>query len=165
MSNLIKFCNRHNFEVVIKIHPSYKITVDGISQNKIKMIDETCKGLKYHISYDMNIYELLAASDLLITEYSNIGVEASFLEKPIVIVNFLKEDTNLYPERLDKYGAAMYVEEYSKLEDIILEILNKNMHLDALKEARKIVYEKHNAYNDGKAAERICNLLTKPRGN
>lgn len=165
MSNLIKFCNKHNFEVVIKIHPSYKITVDGTSQNKIKMINETCKDLKYYISYDMNIYELLAASDLLITEYSNIGVEASFLEKPIVIVNFLKEDTDLYPERLDKYGAAMYVEEYSKLEDIILEILNKNMHLDKLKEARKNVYEKHNAYNDGKAAERICNLLTKPRGN
>jgi len=165
MSDLIKFCNKNNFEIVIKIHPSYKIDIDGISENKIKSIKKKCQNLLYNISYDMNLYTLLSAADIIITEYSNIGVEASILEKPIVIVNFLKEDTKLYPERLDEYGAAMYVEEYSELERVILEILNKNMHLDKLKVARKIVYEKHNIHNDGKAAERISNVLTQPREN
>jgi len=103
---------------------------------------------------------LLAASDLVITEYSNVGVETVLLEKPLLTVNFLKESFEFYLN-FHEYNASIYIEDYSKLEKVILEIFEKNSHLEKLNEGRKGLIERLNFQNDGKASSRIINYLTK----
>jgi len=160
MSKLIKLCNENNLEIIIKIHPTYKIVSHELSENKIKKIKENCKNLRCFITYDANLYELLSAADLVITEYSGAGIEAVLLEKILLTVNFSEEPLGDVSERVDKYGASLYVDDYTKLEKIIFEILNENQHVENLKKSRKEVVEMYNFHNDGKAAERIFNILT-----
>ena len=161
MSDLIKFCNINNFEIVIKIHPLYK-TVSKYSENKIKTISNNCKDEKFFLIHDIEIPKLLSAADVMITDYSSIGLEAVFLGKPLISVNLLKENWEEYTSRVEKYGASIYIENYETLEKILLEILKENKHLVELKKGREKVIEKYNFGNDGKAAERIFNILINP---
>ena len=161
MSDLIKFCNINNFEIVIKIHPLYK-TVSKYSENKIKTISDNCKDEKFFVIHDIEPPKLLSAADVMITDYSSMGLEAVFLGKPLISINLLKENWEEYTSRVEKYGASIYVENYKMLEKILLEILKENKHIDELKKGREKVIEKYNFGNDGKAAERIFNILMNP---
>lgn len=159
ISNLIRFCNTNDLEIVIKVHPRYKSISKDISEEKIKKIKTNCKNNKFIITYDMKLEELLPACDLFITEYSTIGFEAILLDKPVVTVNFQKvsfEGQNKYHED----GAAVFVgDDYSKLEETIYAILKKGEYNNKLSEGRKRFIQLHNYYNDGKAAERIFTKL------
>ena len=159
MSNLIKFVNQNNFEIIIKIHPFYKIKLHNESENKIRKIQEICENMRYIISYDMEMYKILHIAELVITDYSNAGIEAAFLDKPIISLNLIKENSDNLPQRLDKYGAAIYVDEYSRLEVLILEILNEKMYLEELKIGRTQIVNMFNYRNDGLASKRIINIL------
>jgi len=156
--NLIKFCNENNLEFVMKIHPTYKVASQNVSEGKIRSIGKKCNNLKYLMTYDIDLSLLLSAADLVITDWSSVGIEAVLLEKPLLTVNFTKEYIEPYM-RYHEFQASLYVEDYEKLEKTISDILFKNMYLDELSNGRKRVMEKYNYLNDGKATERIFDLL------
>jgi len=159
MSKLIKFCNKQNFEIVIKIHPVYKTKSYALSEKKIKAINESCKNLKYLITYDEDLYTLISAADIvLIHESSTVGVDTSLVGKPLIEIDFLKDDSYVLI-RYHEFGASIYVNEYSQLEKVIHEILIEGKHLKQLNEGRKKVVEKYNYKNDGNAVDRIFNIL------
>lgn len=158
MSDFIKFCNERDFEIVIKLHPKFR-SDDQITRNKIAVIENECKNYKFSIIYDIDLPSLLAAADIIITDYSSIGLEAILLQKPLISVNFSNEKYLELDQRFEKYGAAIYLENYSQLENTVLDILNKNLHLKKLKGGWKKVTEKFNYRNDGKAAHRIFQYL------
>jgi len=158
MSDFIKFCNKNDFEIIIKIHPKFK-NKDQITRNKISWIKNECKNNKYFITYDIPLSSLLAASDLVITDYSSIGLEAILLQKPLISVNFSNEKYADLDQRFEKYGAAIYLENYTEFENVVTDILNKNLYLEKLQEGWKKVTEKYNFKNDGKAAHRIFQHL------
>lgn len=159
MSKLIKFCNKNNIEVIIKIHPIYKTVLSfEESEAKIQKISLECQGLRYFISYDIDLYTVLSAADLVITDYSNVGAEAALFEKPVLTVNFIKEQlTN--EQRYHEIGAALHFEDYDHMERTILEIFYDGKHLNELRAGRKKLADMYNYYNDGKAAQRIVDLL------
>lgn len=159
MSNLIKFCNKNNFRIVIKIHPIYKTAQHEKSGQKIDFIKKSCRIFKYLITYDVELDILLSAADLVITDYSNLGIESLLLEKPLLIVNFTNEDYEDY-ESFNREGASTYIDDYNKLENIVKEILEGKDYLIKLREAYKKVSKRYNYLNDGKASDRIFNLLT-----
>jgi len=161
MSNLIKFCNKNNIEIVIKVHPVYKLTMEDIHNDKIKKISNSCTHQKFIITFDINITTLLSAADVVITDVSNAGVEAILLEKPLITVNFANEDLSSF-HRLHEYNASIYVDDYKQIEKILMEILD-NQHIDELKEGSKNVINTYNFFNDGKASERIFNILQKSK--
>ena len=158
MSKLIKFCNKNNFEIVIKIHPLYKTTMTEMSKNKIELISNACQNFKYLITYDVDLSILNSVADLVITDHSDAGIEACLLEKPLITTNFIKEDWSNVP-RYHEYGASIFTDDYLELEKIILEILIDGKHLEILKEGRKNIVNAYNYFNDVKAAERIFELL------
>jgi len=160
MTDLIKLCNQNGFEIVIKIHPKYQFLLRSLSESKINNIKKECKNLKFLISYNIDLAKLLSASDLMITDFSSIGLEAIILGKPLITVNFEKENLDNKP-RYHEYGASIYVENPLELKNLILEILEKNLHLDELKEGRKKAVERYNFKNDGKSADRIIKKLIK----
>lgn len=46
MPNFINFCNKHNFELIIKVHPIYKTTFQDIHQQKIEFFKTKCQNMK-----------------------------------------------------------------------------------------------------------------------
>jgi len=158
MSEIIKFCNKHNFEIVIKIHPNYKRIMNDFSSSKIKTIKENCKNQKFTITYDIDTTTLLSSSDILITDFSNVCIEANLLSKPVLTVNFSKEDFSNV-ERFHEYDASIYLENYVDLEKMILEIIVKNKYLEKFKKGKDNIVKKFNTYNDGMASKRIIDLL------
>jgi len=101
----------------------------------------------------------LSAADLVITDYSNVGLEAICLEKPLVTVNFVKENLDNIIKYHD-YGASLYFENYPELEKSIIEIFNSDLHHNSLKLGRQKFIEHFNFGNDGNAHMRIFNWLT-----
>lgn len=158
MSELIRFCNENNFEIVIKIHPMYKTASREESDGKIDNIKQNCQNLKFLITYDVDIYTLLAGADLVITDFSNVGIEAILLEKPLLIANFTSE-SKWDHIKAHEYGAAIYIDNYNKLENTILEILKEDKHLEELQIGRRKITDQYNFHNDGNAAERIFRSL------
>jgi len=160
MSNLIRFCNKNNFEIVIKVHPKYKAASYEISEKKIQGIKTKCSKLKFLITYDIELVELISGADLVVTDTSSVGVESVIARKPLISINFFNENYELAKTlRVDKYGAALYIEDYNKFEKLILEILNEGKHLEELKKCQNSIAEWYNYSNDGNAAYRMCDLL------
>jgi len=159
MSNLIKFSNKNNFEIIIKLHPRYKINSQD-SENKIQFINENCKGKKYHLTFDIDLNVILSAADVIISEYSNVSVEGVLLGKPVVNVNFMKEKLE-QAQNYHKFGAVLYLEDYEKFEKIIKDILAGNYNKDELEKGRQKIIDMYNYNNDGKASKRIFDLIIK----
>jgi len=95
----------------------------------------------------------------VISDYSNVGVEAILLNKPVVNVNFIKEGIGK-AQNYHEYGAVLYVEEYDKLENLITGILLKNEYTEELEKGRQKIIDLYNFNNDGNATQRIFDLLT-----
>jgi hypothetical protein len=161
MSKLVKFCNNNNFEIVIKLHPAYKLEEDSQSTKLIQEINKQCKKERLKIVYDeINLYTLLSGSDLVITEYSDIGYDAILLKKPMITVNFLNEDHSQFVE-FHKSGASINIKEYAHLEKTILEILNKKMHLNNLESGRQQFAKEEGIDFKLNASKKIFEILTK----
>lgn len=160
VSDFIKFCNKNNFEVIMKIHPTYKVASQNVNEKKNRLISLKCKGLKYIITIDLELVTLLSASDLVLTDWSSVGLEAILLDKPLLQVNFMNEEIESYVRYFD-FGASIHVTKYNELEKITNQVLVEEKNLNQLKLGREKVTEQYNFKNDGKAAQRIYEILTK----
>ncbi len=159
MSNLIKFCNDNNIEIVIKVHPFYKIIFQDVHKQKIHEIKKSCKKQKYLITYDIEPSILLSASDLVVSDFTNLGIEAILLEKPLITVNFTKDPIEKLRSNFP-YESSVYTSDYKLLEKYILEILKEKKHIDKMRQKWTESIKKFNLFNDGQAAQRIFELMT-----
>ena len=158
MSKLIKFANKNNFEIILKIHPMYKRDLDK-DIIKLKKIRSECEQEKFLITYDMDITVLLSAADLVITDYSNVGMEAIYLQKPLISVEIGKDAFDDTATHYQDYGASLYFNDYSKLEKGIIEIFQSDIHVKSLEDGRQKFIERFNFKNDYNASERILNYI------
>ena len=163
MSDLIKFCNKKNFEIVIKVHPKFKSASNEISEKKISEIKNDCSTLKFLISYDIDLVELIPAADLIVTDHSSVGLEAVVAKKPLISINFFKEDWGVIGNdlRVDRFGASLYIEDYSTFEKRIIDILDGKKFVSELNKGQTSIVERYNYYNDGNTASRIFDILLK----
>ena len=162
MPDLIKFCDKKNFEIVIKVHPIYKTENTDLHELKVKAISKSCQNLNYLINLDMDSSMLIAAADIVISGHSNFGIEALLWGKSLITVNFSETSFDEY-KKFYEYSTSIYLDDYNLLEGVIMEIL-EGKHLENLKEERKKLIEKLNIFNDSKASERIFKLLSNPLG-
>ena len=153
----VKFCNKNKFMPVIKLHPRYKKNIDG-SYNKIQTIKDRCKGLNYHLTFDIELKYILSAASLVISDNSNVCVEAILLEKPLITINFVKENLEK-AQRYHEFGGAIYTENYNELEKLVTKILLSEEYVAKLRKERSRVIDMYNSYNDGMASNRIFELI------
>ncbi|ODM27454.1 capsular biosynthesis protein [Clostridium sp. Bc-iso-3] len=133
---------RRNFMGIWKIHPNeqldlYKKYIDILPSNLLILKEE-----------DTNL--ILKESDLVITFFSTVGLQAIAADKPLITVNFSKTP---HPVEYDKLGCALLVKNIAEFEDAInLLIENSNLHA-RFHEARKKLMPPR------KAAENIANVI------
>lgn len=84
---LVKFLKDNNYLLCIKKHPSEELDINYIEGDNIKIITEEKLN-----SNNISLNEIMNAADLMITDYSSLGIEFIFLNKPVIyLVNDVEE--------------------------------------------------------------------------
>jgi hypothetical protein len=102
---------------------------------------------------DSDTYEQLFACDLMITRHSTTALEAVALGKPVIILNLSKE-SDIVDYVSEKVAAGVY--EKKKLRETILRLLDDD---EELKKNREAYLDRHLFKIDGKATERVLNVI------
>jgi len=73
--------------ILVKLHPAERYAFDYY--NAIAT-EASCQN--YKLVYDIDLYRLIAACDVLITCYSTVGTEAVYFAKPMIILDHNRDD-------------------------------------------------------------------------
>lgn len=152
---LIDYLRKNNYLLCIKKHPSEELNFPNIISNNIKLITEDMLN-----KANVTVNEIMNASDLLISDYSSLGIEYMFLNKPII---YLISDINEYNEKrgfiFNNYEFWMPGFRASNINELINSIDNsfnkKVVTSDNYLEKKKLWFD--NLCDDG--CENICNFL------
>lgn len=153
MSKMINALNNTNNEIILKIHPIYMTQNTDLSDKMLAEIKEKTKG-KFHIIFDINSSQLLSAVNLVITDYSNVGVEAMLRNIPVITVNFANEDTR-FMQKFHETKSAMLANTVEELIKITEDIITGKYKRDS----QNTVSDLFNYKNDGNATDRTYQLL------
>ncbi len=133
-----------NTTLVIKVHPAEEIDwYKSMVRNDAVFIK------------DMDIQELVRASDLVLTDLSTVGLEAMMLGKPVITIN-LTGKTDIMPYATS--GAAVGVYAESDLPGAITSSLDGKVE-----KANEIssFLDGYVGHRDGKSAKRVAELIEK----
>lgn len=135
-------------KLILKLHPAEKH-----SANWYRKIAKEAGYFNPDIRYDLDLYELLAASDLVITGYSTVGSEAVYFGRPLIIYDPFKEDLLQYVKERVAFQATGSL----SLEQIVDSILNGSLFPN--KDMYREFIEKYAHSIDGYATERTIKFL------
>lgn len=152
----INYLKANNILLIIKYHPFEE------NKNKKNSLDENIYYLNNQILIDnnMDLYELLPYTDLLITDYSSIYFDYLLLDKPVVFtpvdLTEYSEDRGLLLEPYELWTPGPKSVTQESLQEEILNSLHvKNYYSDERKKLRTIFHK----YQDGKSTERVITLI------
>jgi len=110
------------------------------------------------VRQDIDLYQLLNASDLLITAFSTTALEAMLLDKPVITIN-LTGQPDLMPYASS--GAAIGVYRREDLVPAMRKALFDAEMRKALAEGRKAFISEHAYKPDGQASKRVAEVIHK----
>ena len=142
------FAGLPEHQLAIKLHPREKV------EDYQKLVQKL--GFEVPIYRDVNLYEILNAADAAITTYSTTGLDALILKKPLIVFDLFSK---VEPVPYVGSGAALGVYKPQDLRAAVMTVFNDDETKKRLKSASSdFVY--HYAYKlDGKAAERVAELI------
>lgn len=156
----IHFCNLNDFNILIKVHPLYLTTNKDIHEYMIQKIYDKCKDLNFSIQIDISPSILLPAADLVITDESQLGIEAGLLGKPWITKNFNHKKEEFIFEMYDHLINSIHVTNYDYLEKITVEILRERKHSEQIEQNRFELMRKFHYHNDHIPSEEIFSIIT-----
>ena len=137
------FSSLPDAKLIVKLHPAERNSV-----SYYKAIAEEAGYRDPDIRYDIDLYELLAASDLVITCYSTVGSEAIYFGKPLIIYDPFKEDILKYVSE----GVAFQATDLGSLTMLVEQLINGSLAPD--KEDYSNFINKYAFAIDGDATKR-----------
>ncbi|MBA7480151.1 hypothetical protein ES707_15598 [subsurface metagenome] len=132
-------------QLLIKLHPDEDQNAPLYHENTLYQL--------MILKRDVDTYALLSICDLMITKNSTTAMEAVILNKPVIILNLSGE-----PDRVNYVheGVALGVYDPANLSSAIEKLLDDS---SILHEKREEYIKKHLYKIDGKATERVVNLI------
>lgn len=144
--NLIEICKKHGYKIIFKPHPFVYEFIDLFDTNDYVIIDNNST---YH--------ELFKNSDLLITDYSSVAFDFSYMKKPIIYYQYAK-DYN-FEEGYFKYKSMGFGEVIEK-EDKLIQLIREYLENDCkMKEVYKDRVDTFYKYNDKNNCKRIYDAI------
>lgn len=140
-----------NIEIVIKPHP-----VEDEKWHKKIAKEEDVRVIV--LPRASNTYEALYACDVMITVSSTTVLEAMILDKDVIIANLIKDPS---ASIFARGGGAVSVKERKDLTTTVKKTLYNKRIKEKLKKGRKRFVYQHTYKQDGKATERVINLIKK----
>ncbi len=158
MISFDNFLKENNLMFLLKLHPNEEKIL-----NKQKIYSDNIFLIKSeHLQQEkMDLYKILNAVDLLITDYSSIYFDYLLLDRPII---FVPVDFNLYTETrgfllepYDFWAPGPKCLDQNSLQVEIIKNLNNYMYYS---ESRKVVRDMMHKYQDGNSTDRVIKLIT-----
>ena len=143
---LIEIAKKYDYKIVFKPHPMVYGYVDLFDTNEYVEIDE-----------QTTYQQLFKDSDLLITDYSSIAFDFSYMKKPIIY--YQHDDDYNFEEGYFKYksmGFGEVIENEADLIKIIEEYLENSCEMKEEYEKRVDTFYK---YNDKNNCKRVYNAI------
>lgn len=154
-NKVIKYLEKNNYLLCIKKHPSEELNLSFNENNNIRIITDHNLSLN-----QISINEILNASDLLITDYSSLGIEYIYLDKPVIyITNDLEQYKKNRGVTFSDVNFWMPGHQVSTLTDLLNSIndcLSKNYSLNDIMQKKKKLW--FGDLNNGGCKE-ICDFL------
>lgn len=143
--------HRLDLETVLRPHPSSKAIAVGIADDMLRAL----QGVRRPTIDGAPAHESVLASDVIVTSYSSLGVEALMMGKPVIQIRpWAQVDVSPF---LDVPGVVPVVTRGSELEARIDEILEGRWAPDPAK--RRELLHRFSTPLDGRAHERIAEII------
>jgi len=140
--------DQQNVQLIVKLHPAEKNDFDYYHS-----IAEAAGCNNYQILLQFDLYLLISLSDIMITCFSTVGAETVYFNKPLIILDHLKQDIQGYARE----GIALQTSNSKELKNNIEKILTDEISIN--KTAYQNYIEKYAYKIDGKVADRIIEFL------
>ena len=149
---LVRYCEaRGDCQVVVKPHPNFtEADYYPISQR------DYSPALRFYETADVR--DLLAVSEICITDMSTVGLEAVIMGKPLLVVNLTGAPYVANP--YDAQGVALKAECLDDIPLCLDALLDDAEVRNRLLGCRSHLMEAYNHGDDGAAAERIADLAS-----
>ncbi len=148
--DLINYLEKNNYLLIVKRHPSDECEYISIENDHIRNIDN-----KMLSNLGLNVNNILNAGDILITDYSSVGAEFSFLDKPVI---YIATDLEEY---VTNRGIILKDYDFWTEKEYCLSYKNLISKIDASIGKKKVMKNKKEMFGllkDG-GCEQICNFL------
>lgn len=142
--------------LIIKPHPMDTLSIERIKDfsNIVCVTNEILK-IK-----EIDLYNLLSETDVLLSDYSSVIIDYLLLDKPIVMVlsdkEEYKESRGFVFDPVEDYFPGPII---SDLDEFLLYFKNPDSVESEWKEKRQSLAKKFHKYIDGRSCERVCNLF------
>jgi len=158
MTKFIKFCNYNKINLIIKVHPIYLTTNSEMHESMIQKIKDGCPNEKYSIELEISPSILLPAADLVITDYTTLGIEANLLGSPWITINFQNDDEQFLSQIFD-FTDSIHILRYNDLERSSYEIIKEKKHLEFFTNHQNKLKAKFNDPVKNLAAESVFSTI------
>lgn len=108
------------------------------------------------VTTNYDLYDLLHASDLVVTAWSTVGMEAVALGKPLLIINLTGQPDHI-PYVTQRIAMGVYQPEDVK--PALKQLLTSEVPIPEYAENRKKFIRQHLTRDDGRSAERLADLM------
>lgn len=145
--------------LVLKFHPFHAVqAIDHIKRKRLKNFYALED--KELMEINLDLYEVINAADLLITDYSSIYFDYLLLDRPIIFTPIdlekYKNNTGFLAEPYDFWAPGPKCYTFEQLTEEILKCLNDNGYYQ--KERQTICNIVHH-YKDANSSERVWKLI------
>ena len=145
-NTLIEICKKHDYKIIFKPHPLVYEFIDLFETNEYVTIDE-----------NSTYQELFKNSDLLITDFSSVAFDFSYMKKPMIYYQYAK-DYN-FEEGYFKYK-TMGFGEVIENEDELINLIGEYLENDCeMKEIYKNRVDSFYKYNDKNNCRRVYDAI------
>ncbi|MCB0807385.1 MAG: CDP-glycerol glycerophosphotransferase family protein [Bacteroidales bacterium] len=137
-----------DIQLILKLHPAEKN-----DENYYREIAKEAQCKNYRIIHKVDLYLLISLSDVMVTCFSTVGAETVYFNKPLIILDHLRQDIQGY----HKAGIAKQATNAEELQNLLSGFLKNKISVN--KEAYTSYIEKYAYRIDGHVADRILSFL------
>jgi hypothetical protein len=151
---VLKTCSGTTTFVIVRPHPA-----EGACHDFYQRIFDRCDAGSFaRVDKNNSLVESILASDVCITLFSNVGLEAAVLDRPVLTIK-IGED---YPVDLEKMGIAIGCHSEAETQCALRELLFGGAGYDKSHVLRDAFFQKNPILRSGSTAERIAKAVGQP---
>ena len=138
--------------IVNKLHTSES---DAVLNVYLEHTKEVSKNF-VHVIRDFEIHQLIKQAEVVITIFSNVGIEAAIWGKKLIIANLEREDL---PLPLDKLNIGLNAYSEREFLDALRGLLSNGKTLETLNRRRRSFFRKNEHLRQGDSVAKIWALI------
>ena len=144
------FLHKNNIAVIAKLHPLQNERVIASSNNSI---------ILYQPNFDFSFYELMKFADAFITDYSSIGYDWLFMDKPIIYnlwdLERYRKERGLAYEPYEKVCGGEIVTNTEELLSAINVALKEDIYADKRRKIKDLMF----TVQDFSSAQKVTDII------